>query len=52
MLFVDVRGFTSMSEVLSPTEVVAILNRYLTLISDCILKHGGTLDKFVGAAAL
>ncbi len=52
VLFVDVRGFTSMSEVLSPTEVVAILNRYLTLISDCILKHGGTLDKFVGDAAM
>lgn len=52
VLFVDVRGFTTMSEVLSPTDVVAILNRYLTLISDCIFKHGGTLDKFVGDAAM
>ncbi len=52
VLFVDVRGFTSMSELLSPTEVVAILNRYLSLISDCILRHGGTLDKFVGDAAM
>ncbi len=52
VLFVDVRGFTSMSEQLEPKKVVEILNRYLTLISDCILKNGGTLDKFVGDAAM
>ncbi len=52
VLFVDVRGFTPMSELLKPTEVVEILNQYLTLISDCILKNGGTLDKFVGDAAM
>ena len=32
--------------------MVEILNQYLTLISDCILKNGGTLDKFVGDAAM
>lgn len=52
VLFVDVRGFTTMSEALEPPQVVAILNRYLTLIADCILKNGGTLDKFVGDAAM
>lgn len=52
VLFVDVRGFTPMSELLKPAQVVEILNRYLTLISDCILKNGGTLDKFVGDAAM
>ena len=52
VLFVDVRGFTTMSEMLSPPQVVEILNRYLTLIADCILKNGGTLDKFVGDAAM
>ncbi len=52
VLFVDVRGFTAMSEKLPPTEVVEILNRYLTLISDCILRNGGTLDKFIGDAAM
>ncbi len=52
VLFVDVRGFTPMSELLDPEQVVEILNRYLTLISDCILKNGGTLDKFVGDAAM
>lgn len=48
VLFVDIRGFTSMSELLSPEEVVEILNRYLTLTSDCIFRNHGTLDKFVG----
>ena len=52
VLFVDVRGFTPMSELLKPTEVVEILNRYLTLISDCIMRNHGTLDKFVGDAAM
>lgn len=52
VLFVDVRGFTTMSEMLAPPQVVEILNRYLTLIADCILRNGGTLDKFVGDAAM
>lgn len=44
VLFVDIRGFTTMSEVLTPQEVVSILNRYLTLTTDCIMKNHGTLD--------
>ncbi len=52
VLFVDVRGFTTMSELLTPTEVVQILNQYLTLIANCILENQGTLDKFVGDAAM
>lgn len=52
VLFVDVRGFTSMSEKLAPQQVVDVLNRYLTLISECILNNGGTLDKFIGDAAM
>lgn len=48
VLFVDIRGFTTMSEVLEPEEVVQILNRYLTLTSSCIFDNKGTLDKFVG----
>lgn len=52
VLFVDIRGFTPMSEMLTPGQVVEILNRYLTLISRCILSNGGTLDKFVGDAAM
>ena len=48
VLFVDIRGFTSMSEELPPSTVVEILNRYLTLTTECIRRHHGTLDKFVG----
>lgn len=48
VLFVDIRGFTTMSEALEPATVVEILNRYLTLTTECIMRHRGTLDKFVG----
>lgn len=48
VLFVDVRGFTSMSEALDPPTVVEIINKYLTLTTECIIKNHGTLDKFVG----
>ena len=48
VLFVDVRGFTSMSERLEPEMVVQILNKYLTMASTCVEVHQGTLDKFVG----
>ena len=48
VLFVDVRGFTSMSEGMEPEQVVEIINRYLTLTTKCIMKNHGTLDKFVG----
>ena len=48
VLFVDIRGFTSMSELMNPEEIVEILNRYLTLTSSCIFRNTGTLDKFIG----
>lgn len=48
VLFVDIRGFTSMSEILEPSQVVEILNQYLTLTTNCIMNNHGTLDKFVG----
>ncbi len=48
VLFVDIRGFTSMSEGLPPHTVVEIINRYLTLTSECIFRNGGTLDKYIG----
>ncbi|MCQ2502348.1 MAG: adenylate/guanylate cyclase domain-containing protein [Saccharofermentans sp.] len=52
VLFVDIRGFTTMSERLSPEEVVHILNQYLSMTSACIENHGGTLDKFIGDATM
>ena len=48
VLFVDIRGFTTMSEALPPTTIVEILNRYLTLTTECIMRYHGTLDKYVG----
>ncbi len=47
-LFSDVRGFTSMSEKLSPEEVVKILNIYLNLQAKVITHRGGNVDKYVG----
>lgn len=52
VLFVDIRGFTTMSEALEPEQVVEILNEYLTLTSKSILDNLGTLDKFVGDATM
>lgn len=51
-LFVDIRGFTPLSEQLAPEEVVEILNEYLQLTTEAIFKNGGTLDKFIGDAAM
>ncbi len=48
VLFVDIRGFTTMSEKLPPSDVVEIVNQYLTLTSRCIFENEGTLDKYVG----
>ena len=52
VLFVDIRGFTTMSEVLKPEEVVEILNEYLSLTTQSIFNNKGTLDKFVGDATI
>ncbi len=52
VLFVDIRGFTPLSESLAPEQVVDILNSYLKLTTQCIFRHGGTLDKFVGDATM
>ena len=52
VLFVDIRGFTTMSEALNPEEVVEILNEYLSLTTNSIFNNKGTLDKFVGDATM
>ncbi len=52
VLFVDIRGFTPLSEAAAPEEVVEILNEYLTLVAQSIFQYGGTLDKFIGDAAM
>ncbi len=48
--FSDVAGFTSISEKLSPEDLVGLLNKYLTAMTDIILANGGTVDKYEGDA--
>ena len=48
VLFVDVRGYTSLSERLPPTEMVAQLNRFYKLAAQVVIDLDGTLDKMVG----
>jgi adenylate cyclase len=47
-MFVDVRGFTALSERLSPAEVAERLNRFYALATDAVFRRDGTLDKLVG----
>ena len=51
-LFTDVRGFTNLSEKLSPEEVTQIMNKALTVQVECIQAHGGMVDKFIGDACM
>lgn len=52
VIFVDIRGFTTLSESVEPEEIVGILNEYLNLTANCIFEYGGTLDKFIGDATM
>lgn len=48
LLFIDIRGFTPLSEKMEPEDVINVLNEYLDLCTRAIFKYGGTLDKFMG----
>lgn len=48
VFFSDIRGFTTLSESMTPQELVNHLNLYLTAMTDAILEYKGTLDKYVG----
>jgi adenylate cyclase len=50
--FSDVAGFTTISEALSPEELVNFLNEYLSEMTEIILRSGGTLDKYEGDAII
>ncbi|MBW4838239.1 MAG: adenylate/guanylate cyclase domain-containing protein, partial [Paenibacillaceae bacterium] len=52
VMFVDIRGFTSLSESSEPEEIVSIVNEYLDLAARCVFRYEGTLDKFIGDAAM
>ena len=49
-IFTDVQGFSTISEQLDPENLVSLLNRYLTFMSDAILEEMGTIDKYEGDA--
>src|SRR5438874_6997827 len=48
LMFVDIRGFTAMSEAMSAEDVLAVIQEYLNEMSSLILKWDGTIDKYVG----
>lgn len=52
VLFSDIRGFTSISEGLSPEGLTSFLNEYLTPMTEVLMKHQGTLDKYMGDAIM
>lgn len=52
VLFVDIRGFTTLSEDKAPEVIVELLNDYFSRITEVVIKHGGHLNKFVGDAAM
>lgn len=52
ILFSDIRGFTTFSESLTPTELVKLLNEYLSPMTKIVLEEKGTLDKFIGDAVM
>jgi adenylate cyclase len=52
VLFSDIRGFTTMSETTPPEKIVEMLNIHFSVMADIILKHNGTIDKYIGDAIM
>jgi adenylate cyclase len=52
VLFSDIRGFTPLSESMTPDEIATLLTEYFTEMVECVFRHGGMLDKFIGDAVM
>src|SRR5579862_239516 len=52
VLFSDIRGFTALSEKMDPDRMAKLLTEYFTEMVECVFRHGGTLDKFIGDAVM
>ena len=52
VMFTDIRGFTSMSEKMTPDEIASLMSEYFEEMVDIIFEFGGTLDKFIGDAIM
>ena len=52
ILFSDIRGFTSISETLTPHELMQQLNEYLEEMSEAVITHKGLVDKYIGDAVM
>jgi adenylate cyclase len=52
VLFSDIRGFTALSETMRPDAMATLLTEYFTEMVDCVFRHDGTLDKFIGDAVM
>jgi adenylate cyclase len=52
VLFSDIRGFTSLSERMTPEEIAQLLSDYFSEMVEIVFEHGGTLDKFIGDAVM
>ena len=52
VMFTDIAGFTTTCETMTPAEVADFINQHLTLVSDCIEREGGTVDKYIGDAVM
>jgi adenylate cyclase len=52
IVFTDIKGFTRLTEALSPTEIARLLRDYFSLMTEVIFRHEGVLDKYIGDAIM